>query len=301
MRTKVSLFISVLFLLVSCQSVAPEPSQSPSLSPAPTPSQPHSISPTPSSSATVSKRPASTAMPTSAMKKRTVALYYAGQAQSGLFLYREFRAIPSTPDTGLNSLRYLLSKGQKSFDPDYKNFWGNGSVVHYIKYKGNVATVDLSVARLNLNAASEERAVDQLVWTLTANHPTTKFIRFTSGARQFQSFSGFVDATKTFSRQLHYSVLAPVWVDQPRSVMSNPVTITGTACTFEAGLHWVLMRNAQMVRDGHAQAAIACPNRSKWSVSLGNLKTGMYTFIAQDISAKDGAVTQEDSKDFQVK
>ena len=310
MRRKVSLLLA-LSLIAGCRYVTPQPAETPSLSPAPvpSPSASTSISPSatasPTSSSTISPSPTSSASPTPTLSKRTVALYYVGQIYEGspaqYRLYREFRSIPSTADTGLYSLQYLLKRGQEALDQDYLNFWGNGSVIHYIKYSGNTATVDISVVPLRLKSEPERRAIDQLVWTLTANHPSTKYVLFTSGGKQFQSFSGFVDATQKFSRERHYEVLAAVWVNQLRATMSNPVTITGTACTFEAGVHWILIRNGEQVREGHTLAAGACPMRGAWSVSLGSLSHGDYTFVAQDISAKDGSVTQEDSKDFKIK
>ena len=288
-------------LTSACHYVTNVPNEQPSLSPAPTPSTSStpSATPTPSPSISISGSPSMT--PTPLLTPRTAALYYVGQTGEGLRLFREFRKIPSSADVGLYSLRFLVAKGQEPLDEDYQNLWGNGSVIHYINYSRQTATVDLSVTRLNLNAEAEQRAIDQLVWTLTANHPTTKFVRFTSGGKQFASFSGFVDATQSFSRQLHYEVLAPVWVNQTRSVMTNPVTITGTACTFEGGVHWVLWRNGETIRDGHVTAAGACPMRGSWFVALGNLRSGNYMFVAEDISAKDGQVVQEDTKEFIIR
>ena len=299
MPTKVFALLTSLFMLSSCHFVTNAPKEKPTLSPAPSPSQ----SQTASVSPTTSPMPSESASPTvtPVLRNRTVALYYSAQTQDGLRLFREFRAIRSTADVGLSSLRYLVSNGQKPLDPDYQNFWGNGSIIHYINYVGNRAVVDLSVVPLEIDAQAEQRAIDQLVWTLTANHPATKFVKFTSSGKTFQSFSGFVDATRTFSRQLHYEVLGSVWVDQLRSVMTNPVTVKGTACTFEAGVHWMLIRDGNVIREDHTMAAGACPMRGAWSVSLGSLRPGKYIFIAQDISPKDGQAVQEDSKEFQIK
>ena len=291
MRIKTLILCFTLIFLSGCHYVTSIPQEEPSLSPAPTPSQSTSVAPTPTT----------TQSPSPFLMKRTIALYYTGQTQEGLKLFREFRSIPSTSDTALYALRFLVSKYQKPLDPDYQNLWGNGSTIHSISYSGNHATVDLAVSPLNIGSEAEQRAIDQLVWTLTANHPTTKYVHFTSNGKPFQSFAGFVDATQTFSRQLHYEVLAAVWVDQTRAVMSNPVTITGSACTFEAGVHWVLIRNGDIVKEDHTMAAGACPVRGGWSVRLGNLRAGNYVFIAQDISAKNGEVVQEDSKEFTIK
>ena len=296
--TRLLLLLALPVILVSCHvAVAPNPntSESPSLSPAPSPSSSPSKTPAP----TVSPTNSPSASPS--LAKRTAALYYVGKSESGLRLYREFRSIMSTDDVGLYSLRTLVRNKHHPIDGDYFNLWGNGSVINYIHYSGSKAVVDLEVVPLVVGSEGEMRAIDQLVWTLTANHPSTTSVTFTSGGKSFESFAGHVDARHSFSRELHYEVLAAVWVDQVAAVMTSPVIMRGTACTFEAGLHWQLFRNEELIRENHALASGACPVRGAWSVNLGMLRSGHYTFVAQDISAKDGSVAQEDSKAFTIR
>ena len=281
-------------VLLSCHTaIGPSPfgSESASMSPAPSPS----ITNTPSIS------PTSSASPSASVPTKTVALYYIGKTESEFRLYREFRSIPVSEEIGLASLRYLVKRPSRAIDWDYINLWGNDSIINSVTYVGDTANVDLLVAPLNVGAEAEMRAIDQLVWTLTANHPTTKFVTFTSSGKQFESFAGHVDARQKFSRELAYEVLAPVWVNQVAKIMTNPVTMRGTACTFEAGLHWQLIRNGEMIREGSAIASGACPVRGAWTVELGVLRRGDYIFLAQDISPKDGTITQEDSKEFTIK
>ena len=285
-------------ILVSCHAaVAPNPnaSETPTLSPAPSPSD----WPTNTVSPTISPPTSPTPQPT--LMKKTLAMYYVGKTQDGFRMYREFRSIMTTDDAGLYSLRALVRKKQRALDGDYFNLWGNGSVINYIRYSGSHATVDIEVVPLKVGSEGEVRAIDQLVWTLTANHPSTKSVSFTSGGKSFESFAGHVDARGSFSRELHYEVLAPVWVNQVAAVLTNPVIIRGTACTFEAGVHWQLYRNGEMIRENHVLASGACPVRGAWTVNLGRLRAGDYMFVAQDISAKDGSITQEDSKEFRIR
>jgi len=228
-------------------------------------------------------------------------MYYVGKTNNGLRLYREFRSIMTTDDLGLYSLRSLLKNKHHPIDMDYFNLWGNGSVVNSVRYSGSKATVDIAVVPLKVGAEAEMRAIDQLVWTLTANHPATSTVSFTSGGKSFESFAGHVDARQSFSRELHYDVLAPVWIDQVASMLTSPVIMRGTACTFEAGVHWQLFRNGELIRENLVTASGACPIRGAWSVNLGTLRAGQYYFVAQDISAKDGSVDQEDSKEFTIR
>ena len=260
-----------------------------------------SPAPSPSFTNTTSSTPSSSASPSASVPTKTVALYYIGKSEEGFRLYREFRTILAAEEVGLASLKFLVKRPSRALDWDYLNLWGNNSVINSVTYSGNTANVDLLVSPLNVGAEAEQRAIDQLVWTLTANHPTTKYLTFTSGGKQFESFAGHVDARQKFAREPAYEVLAPVWVNQVAKILTNPVTMRGTACTFEAGLHWQLHRNGEMIREGSATASGACPVRGAWSVDLGSLRPGNYMFVAQDISPKDGSVTQEDSKDFDIK
>ena len=295
---KLALLFALPLILVSCHAaVAPNPNSSitPTLSPAPTPS----VSPTKTFSESAS--PTNKPSPFLSLAKTTVAMYYVGKTNNGLRLYREFRSIMATDDLGLYSLRSLLKNKHHPIDMDYFNLWGNGSVINSVRYSGNKATVDIAVVPLKVGAEAEMRAIDQLVWTLTANHPATSTVSFTSGGKSFESFAGHVDAQQSFSRELHYDVLAPVWIDQVASVLTSPVIMRGTACTFEAGVHWQLFRNGELIRENLVTASGACPIRGAWSVNLGALRAGQYYFVAQDISAKDGSVDQEDSKEFTIR
>lgn len=295
---KLALLMAIpLILAIFYIAVAPKPTSSATvkMSPAPTPTE------SASASAPLSPSASNTASPSVSLAKMTLAMYYVGDTNNGLRLYREFRSIMSTDDIGLNSLQTLVRKKHHPLDKNYSNLWGNGSVINYIRYSGSKAIVDIAVVPLNVGAEAEMRAVGQLVWTLTTNHPSTSTVRFTSRGKAFESFAGHVDARHAFSRELPYEVLAPVWVDQLASVLTSPVTMRGAACTFEAGVHWQLFRNGGLVRENHVLASGACPVRGGWSVNLEQLKAGNYRFVAQDISAKDGSVDQEDSKEFTIR
>jgi len=295
---KLALLMALLVMLaIFYIAIAPKPTSSATvkMSPAPTPTE------SASASAHLSPSASKTPSPSVSLAKMTVSMYYVGKTNNGLRLYREFRSIMSTDDIGLNSLQTLVKKRHQPLDKDYSNLWGNGSVINYIRYSGSKAIVDIAVVPLNVGAEAEMRAIDQLVWTLTANHPSTSTVRFTSGGKAFESFAGHVDARHAFSRELPSEVLAPVWVDQLASVLTSPVTMRGAACTFEAGVYWQLFRNGALVQENQVLASGACPVRGGWSVNLGHLRAGNYRFVAQDISAQNNSVNQKDSKEFTIR
>ena len=285
------------------QTVTSSPSASESMSattsPTPSESQTPSVQPTASVSPSSSPKPTPSVTPT---HKHYAAIYYVGDTAQGLRLYREFRRVTvhSGNSLGLESLRYLVAKGSHSVDPDYTNLWGNGSVINSVKVVGGKAVVDLIISHLNVGSEGEMRAIDQLVWTLTANDKSIKSVRFTSKGQPLESFAGHVDATGSFTRERTYDVLAPIWVTTPSSIQANPVTITGIACTFEAVVAYELTKSGKIVKQGSVTAEQACPVRSAWKVKLGSLPSGTYTFTAIDYSAKDGSITQKDSKKFTI-
>jgi spore germination protein GerM len=232
--------------------------------------------------------------------------YYVADTANGLRLYKETQAISATEndlgvDKGLNALVMLINGQLPPTDGNYQNLWRTGSKVNSITRAGDVETVDISLGRLQVGAEAEQRAIDQIVWTLTENDPSVKSVKFTVEGKSVESLAGHVDATKAFTREPQNEVLATVWVDLlDGSDLVSPVKISGTACTFEANVGWELLQNSKVIKSGATTAASACPDRSSWSVDLGALPAGDYTFRAFDTSAKDGSLINEDTKDFTI-
>jgi len=229
-----------------------------------------------------------------------VYLYVVGDTPKGFRLYREVHRLAVTSDRGLSSLRILLNQQFHPSDSDYSNLWANGSVVNGITRKGSLATVDLTVAHLNVGAEGEARAIDQLVWTLTANDYSIRSVNFRHHGQLIASFAGHVDTTGTFKRENAIDVLASVWVNSLSVRPGGDVVASGVACTFEAAVPWRLYRSGRVVRSGMTMAAGGCPVRGAWKVTMTHVPPGIYVFVAQDLSAKDGSVVSQDSKEFSV-
>ena len=228
-----------------------------------------------------------------------VALYYVGDTHAGFRLYKEVSTVPldATGDLGRSALAALVSQDTVATDPDYTNLWGNGSVINSVTVTSGVAVVDVTIAHLNVGAETEMRAIDQLVWTLTENDKAITSVTFTSQGKTLETFAGHVDATKPFTRETDYEVLASVWIDD---IPIGAKRVTGTACTFEAGVAWKLLQGTSVIMQDYTTAQSGCPIRGTWSVTLPELDPGKYTFVAMDLSAEDGTVSQQDSKDFVV-
>lgn len=229
-----------------------------------------------------------------------VIIYFVGDTSRGPRLYTETVVINAGSDLGQSALAYIMMGTTQPTDADYTNLWGNESIINSVTYSGDNATVDLTLKPLNVGAAMEMSAIDQLVWTLTENHAGINAVRFTSGGKAIETFAGHVDTTATFKREPNYEVLAPLWIDEVSTPLRNPVTMTGTACTFEAAFGWEVKQGNDVKQSGAGSAAAACPERSLWSVALADLKPGDYTFVVTDYSAEDGSVIQQDTKSFSV-
>jgi hypothetical protein len=175
-------------------------------------------------------------------------------------------------------------------------------MVNSVSINGSVATVDLGEISLNVGAEGEQRAIDQIVWTLTALAPEVKSVALTVNGKTVESFAGHVDTTVQFTRAVDYEVLNPIQISSINegAVMVLPLTISGQACTFEANVIWKLLQNIVVVKEGFTTATSGCPNRGNWSISFKDLEPGEYTIQALEYSAEDGSLFAIDNKRFTI-
>lgn len=234
------------------------------------------------------------------------AFYFVSDTAQGFRLVREVHQVSKNEnelgdDKGLNSLIMLVNGQLPPFDGDQKTLWNNGTKVNSVTAAAGIATVDLTLGRISFGSESEQRAIDQIVWTLIENNPTITGVKFTVDGAVSESLAGHVDFGQTFVIVSSYEVLASVWINLlDRSDVKNPVSISGSACTFEAGVAWELTQDGDVLKSGGTTAATACPDRSDWNVDLGDLVAGNYVFKVSDLSAKDGSVIFADTKAFTV-
>ena len=253
----------------------------------------------------VSSAPSESAMPI-IDDLQDYAFYFTSETAQGFRLVREVHQVSKIEndlgdDKGFNSLVMLVDGQLPPFDGDHRTLWNNGTKVNSVRVVEGVATVDLTLGRISLGAESEQRAIDQMVWTLIENDPTVTSVKFTIDGLVSESLAGHVDFSQVFTLAPSYEVLASAWIDLlDRSDVSNPVSITGSACTFEANVAWELTKGGDVVSSGATTAATACPDRSDWSIDLGELAPGNYVLKVSDTSAEDGSLIFEDTKAFTV-
>ena len=253
----------------------------------------------------VSSTPSESAMPI-IDDLQDYAFYFSSETAQGFRLVREVHQVSKIEndlgdEKGFNSLVMLVDGQLPPFDGDHRTLWNNGTKVNSVSVVEGVATVDLTLGRISLGAESEQRAIDQMVWTLIENDPAVTSVKFTIDGLVSESLAGHVDFSQVFTLAPSYEVLASVWIDLlDRSDVSNPVSITGSACTFEANVAWELTKGGDVVSSGATTAATACPDRSDWSIDLGELAPGNYVLKVSDTSAEDGSLIFEDTKAFTV-
>ena len=260
---------------------------------------------TPTSSPTSSMTPVPSVSPTIDVLQ-DYSFYFVSETAQGFRLVREVHQVSKIEndlgdDKGFNSLVMLVDGQLPPFDGDQRTLWNNGTKVNSVSTVNGVATVDLTLGRISLGAESELRAIDQIVWTLIENDPTVSSVQFTIDGKVSESLAGHVDLTQPFSLAPSYEVLASVWINLlDRSDVKNPVSITGSACTFEANVAWELTQNGDVMDSGATTAALACPDRSDWSIELGDLAPGKYLLTVSDFSPEDGSPIFQDTKAFTV-
>lgn len=229
-------------------------------------------------------------------------LYFLDDTLLGLRLFPETRTIPGDADPALAAVRALV-EGIAPADPDLSSPWvGSGTKVLSLTRSAEEIVLDVELGRLNVGAEGEQRAIDQILWTLVVADPQIEALRITSGGEPLESLAGHVDTMVTFTLGPDDAVLTPVAILEPQqgAMLSSPVTVTGEACTFEANVAWELSRDGTVIDSGSTLASESCPVRSPWSLDLGDLEPGNYTIGAAEYSAKDGALVAEDTKDFTV-
>jgi hypothetical protein len=267
------------------RSPAPSPTVSPS------PASPHATSgvvpPTPQVSTTFA-----------------APVYWLGDADGELRLYREYVSVPSSGDNGRAALTAML--GRKPYDGDYLPVWPEGTRVLSVDRAGGVATVNLSAAAQRTHAPPEtaRMAVQQLVWTLTAaDQDGRERVRLLVDGQPVRNlWESGVSVTDPVGRSTGQDVLAPVWITDPPegATAGRTVRLRGQATVFEATVSIEVRQGEKVVQQTFATATIAAPGRGQWSTTL-TLAPGTYEIKAFESSALDGRALAVDSKRITVR
>ena len=187
----------------------------------------------------------------------------------------------------------------------------SGTSVQDVTMTAKLITVTLSGpgGAGELTKEQTRLAVQELVWTAQAaigkGTIPVKFVVTDGSATLF----GTYPTAQTYNRpakDLQYQDLGPIWITAPENghvfKAGTPVVVTGESCAFEATTQWQLKRSGSAVRSGTTTASSGCPTRGTWTVNLGALASGDYTFRMFEISMQDGkGIVAERSEGFSVR
>ena len=180
-------------------------------------------------------------------------------------------------------------------DPDYMSPWPT-STRCWLLVDGDDATVDVS--SLPDGATAESIAVQQLVYTVTANDPDVKQVQLRVGGKL--PSTGGLD--RPISRAPRMDVQGLIWLLGPTEgeTVSSPVEITGYGTAFEATVNWEVRRpgSDEVVAEGFTDAG-ANGEFADFSDSV-DLDPGTYELRAFESSAEDGRPLNTDTKVFTV-
>lgn len=250
-------------------------------------------SPTPSPSETTTEPTEPTMTPTD-----DVWVYYVMDDEAaGPRLYREQHAVePKDVPTAIIALEEMFT--EPAADPDYSSPWPKQPLLRGYTVDGEIATVDLAEFP-KLGSESEGVAVQQLVYTVTANDPSVKRVRMLVDGKAPE---GHFDWSQPVKRSAALDVQGLVWLLEPRqgAEASSPVRIAGFGTAFEGTVSWEVRRKGsdEVVEEGFAQAG-SNGEFGEFTDTV-ELPPGTYEMRAFESSAQDGSPLHVDSKVFTV-
>lgn len=259
-----------------------------STSPTPTTSGSPSTSPSPS----VSSSPSDTTPPTG--HTSPVYVYYIGDDGQSPRLYRETHSGVGTGSAPEAALRAMFAT--QPDDPDYATPWDNTKLRSY-SVTGDTATVNLSKF-VAVGSAVETVAVQEIVYTVTANNPAVKQVLLR--VKGNVPSSGVSDWSNPIRRAPMVDVQGLIWILGPTqgATVLSPVQIDGYGMAFEATINWEVRKNGVIVKKGFTNGGAATLAEFHDTVKL---PAGDYELTAFESSAQDGRPLHIDTKNFTVK
>lgn len=246
--------------------------------------------------------PATTPAPTSSPSSSNaggatvnVPVYYVHDDGLALRLYREFHKVPTLPAGKIATA--VDQMFHPAADPDYSTSWPANTAILSVSKSGATATVDLS-AFPAVGADAETKAVQQLVYTVTATDNTVKKVRLLVDGKAPQS--GHSDWSQPVARAASVDVQGLVWILAPTqgSKVGSPVKVTVNGNVFEGNVTLQVFQGDTKVAETFATTAMGMFQEASTTIKLD---PGSYELRAFEASAKDGSVLHMDTKTFTVK
>lgn len=228
-------------------------------------------------------------------------MYFVADTGTELRLFSEVHLVPSKGSDVTKSALNALLNGEKPLDPDYVNLWESKSKLINYSVNGSNALVDVHIENLNVGASAEQKAIEQILFTIAAQNEQIKEVEFLRDGKKVESFAGHVDTTGRFLIDEGFRSLATVDLDlEEGALLERPFLVTGLACTFEANVPWEITQGNKVIASGAQTAGEACPVRSKFEINLSNLTSGEYVIRVWESSMEDGSLINQDTKSFRI-
>ncbi|GAA4372341.1 GerMN domain-containing protein [Paeniglutamicibacter cryotolerans] len=179
--------------------------------------------------------------------RRLSPVYWLGENDATVYLYREFVNLPDLGDPIAAALGRMLAGKPK--DPDYFSLWRPASALGASIDAENVITIDISrdAFATTMDAGLAKRSIAQLVFTATAAAANSGILTgsaaprvrvLVDGQARFKAF-GKLELPDRLARD--YSLRAPLWVIDPQEGAvqgKGKVLVNGDGAAFSSGTHW---------------------------------------------------------------
>jgi hypothetical protein len=165
---------------------------------------------------------------------------------------------------------------------------------------GDTATVDLS-AFPSTGADAEDKAVQQLVYTVTATDNSVKKVRLLVNGKAPQS--GHSDWSQPVARAPMLDVQGLIWILAPiqDSKVGSPVKVTVYGTAYEGNVIIKVFRGPSFDQEVASTFVTTEMGAFREASTTIQLDPGTYTVRAYDGNGENGELTERDSKAFTVK
>ena len=252
------------------------------------PTTPASEAPTPTSS---SSETGGSAGPSTV----SVPVYYVHDDGLALRLYREFHRTALQPEGKIATA--VDQMFGPAVDPDYSSSWPKTTEVLSVTKSGGTATVDLS-AFPSTGSDAEDKAVQQLVYTVTAADNSVKKVRLLVNGKAPES--GHSDWSQPVARAPMLDVQGLIWILAPTqgSKVGSPVKVSVYGTAFEGNVALEVYKGDELVAETFVTTAMGEFLEASTTIRLD---PGTYELRALEHSAEDGRPLHVDTKTFTVK
>ena len=258
---------------------------------------------TPAPVVPASSPPATAAAVSSAPSAYPVWVYYVDKRKDPQqLLFRESTSWPSSPQHTFvkDAVNAMLATAAQ--DPDYTSYWPAGTTLISANIAGGTtAVINLSSEAADGPTGQGAISAQQLLYTIIAAAPKIDGLQLQIAGQPVTSLWGS-PLDPTIAALPPWQVWGHVWITQPleNATVASSLNIGGEATTFEGTVHWQILRDGGLLKQGSVTASEGAPDRGTWSVTVSGLAPGLYLLKAYEPSAKDGSVTYLDDKMFTV-